>query len=204
MREIDFDNNDRIRYKKIFNALESKGKSIEEYEAIFEYITNASPKLVTVIAGDILNDWTCDDVLFYLKGDIREKRVLFYRQAYIHGLSISQKTWLMFYSAIFQLKNEIYDISLEALANKVPFEIIERLWTSPEYSIESGDNIQLYNMFITEGHDVSQSLYLTYIFIRYPKEVLEECEQLFEAQYDIEQIHERMTVKYNSVYEDRY
>lgn len=131
MKENEFEEQDRKKHLEIFSAIKSKKKHIEDYEEIFPYTLKVSPEIITVVAKDILNDWSCKDILSYIGADYKEKRILYYRQAHINGLSTSDKNWLMLISTIPPVDENLYDVSLIALANNVPFEIVKLFWVIP-------------------------------------------------------------------------
>ncbi|WP_301426040.1 hypothetical protein [Carnobacterium sp.] len=211
MKENEFEEQDRKKHSEIFSAIKSKSKDIEDYKAIFPYILKVSPKIIAIVAKDIINDWSCSDIYFYVAADVKDERVLYYRQAYINGLSYTDRDWLMMLHAIPPVDDGLYDISLNALANKVPFKIVRLFWSEPGYEIYHENNIQLLQMFIRKGFTLAESLYLTYISIKYQEEIINEgevsikysqeitneCEILIKNKYDIDKIDEKIKEKYS-------
>lgn len=192
-----FEREKRKKYLEIFSAIKLKNKSIEDYEVIFDYTLKLPPKIISVVAKDIIDDWSCSDILFYLEPDIRDERIICYRQVYINGMSYTERNWFMYHHATFPINDELYDITLNALANKVPFEVVRRFLVDPIYDFYYEKNNQLIKMFLRRGFTIAESLYLTYISIKYNEKIKNECEILIKKKYDINIIEEEINGKYS-------
>lgn len=203
MLKNEFSEVERKRYSNVFAAIEEKGKDINDYKKIFPYMSSATTNLIGIVVEDIRNGWSSEDIRFYISADRDEEIILYYREAYINGWEYSDRDLFLMITIIHMntpYYDNLYKATLMALANKLPYYVVDDFWGAGLFSLVLNRNIVSIDNLLAEGYNIAQAMYLPYLSLYYSAEAVDECKKLLDMEFELDEIDKKITQKYKKKY----
>lgn len=156
-------------YQQLIEDYYEVHESLEDVMDILKVISGSREKseLIDIVREDIKDKWTNEDILYYCVENLDFDYMRMLRSAFLAKVNYTRRSWLLSKEPRTFKGRDLLRVSLHALEQGFPFEMIYCFWEYKDFDLNSNENSKIFESFMRKNLNEAGALYLTYYSLVY-------------------------------------